>query len=65
MELDSDNDGLREDYDSEYPPPHKWRAENHLAGPAQPPALAAPRVGSDFRILEVFRSEVYAAERVA
>jgi len=30
-----------EDYDSEYPPPHKWRAENHLARPAQPPALAA------------------------
>src|SRR5882762_2198580 len=66
VELDSDDDGSREDYGSQYPPPHKWRAEFYLAGQAQPPALAgATRAGSDLRILEFLRSEVHAAERVA
>jgi len=60
------DDGSREDYGSQYPPPHKWRAEFYLAGQAQPPALAgATRAGSDLRILEFLRSEVHAAERVA
>jgi hypothetical protein len=64
VEFDSDDDGSREDYDSQYPPPQKWRAD--FAGPAQPPALAgATRVGSHLRILEFVRSKVHAAERVA
>jgi len=66
VELDSDDDGSPEDYDSPYPPPQKWRADFYLARPAQPPALAgATRVGSDLRILVFVRSEVHAAERVA
>ncbi len=47
VEFDSDDDGSPEDYDSQYPPPQKWRADFYLAAPGQPPALAgATRVGS-------------------
>jgi len=66
VEFDSDDDGSPEDYDSQYPPPYKWRADFYLAGPAQPPALAgATHVGSHLRIPEFVRGEMHAAERVA
>jgi len=66
VKFESDNDGSPEDYDSQHPPPYKWRADFYLAGPAQPPALlGATHVGSHLRILELVRSEVHAAERVA
>ena len=66
VEFDNDDDGLPEDYDSQYPPPQKWRVDFYLAAPGQPPALAgATRVGSHFQILEFVRSEVRAAVRVA
>jgi hypothetical protein len=39
VEFDSDDDGSPEDYDSQYPPPQKWRADFYLAAPGQPPAL--------------------------
>jgi hypothetical protein len=66
VEFDSDDDGSPEDYDTQYPPPQKWRADFYLAAPGQPPALAdATGVGSHLQILEFVRSEVPAAERVA
>ncbi len=53
VEFDSDDDGSPEDYDSQYPPPQKWRAAFYLAAPGQPPALAgATRVGSHLQILQ-------------
>jgi len=57
--FDSDDDGSREDYDSQYSPPHKRRTELYLAGPAQAPALAgATSVGSHLWILKFVRNEV-------